>query len=148
MQEPADIVIARAYYSDCTLGRLLVTATGWRCFTLELPWRGNAASVSAVPEGLYPYRVATSPRTGKPVIWIDNVPERTAIQIHPANYTRQIEGCTAVGDSVRDLDGDTVPDVTNSEATLYKLLAKIPDTGWIRFITAEPPGRGVYDAQS
>lgn len=53
---------------------------------------------------------------------LQDVPGRTFIQIHSANYIKQLLGCIAVGDSVRFLDSDGIPDVTNSKATLRKLL--------------------------
>ena len=59
---------------------------------------------------------------------IDNVMNRTNIQIHAANFTRQILGCIAVGDGIKFLDNDSIPDVTNSVKTLGALLAVLPDT--------------------
>jgi len=49
------------------------------------------------------------------------------IEIHAGNYTRQIEGCILVGDSLKYLDGDDVLDVTNSKVTLRKLLNAVPN---------------------
>ena len=141
------IVLSRSYYSDCTLGRLF--AFGFSCHTIELPWRGNNSSTdykkaSCIPEGQYNYRVALSPRLGVPVIWIDGVPDRTAIQIHPANYTRQLLGCAAVGDGIQDINKDGTPDVTNSQKTFARLLAAIPEKGIITIRTADLPGLGAY----
>jgi hypothetical protein len=141
------MILMRAYYSDCTLGRLFTV--GFSCHTLELPWRGNNSDedyrkASCIPEGQYNYRVALSPRLGVPVIWIDGVPDRTAIQIHPGNYTRQLLGCAAVGESIKDLNLDGTPDVTNSQKTFERLLAVIPEKGIITIKTASQPGVGVY----
>ena len=141
------IVISRAYYSDCTLGRLFTV--DFSCHTLELPWRGNNSSTdfrkaSCIPEGTYSYRVAMSPRLGRLVIWVDNVPGRTAIQLHPGNYTSNILGCCLVGDGVRDINKDGTPDVTNSTVIFNALLAAIPAQGQITFRTATIPGSGVF----
>lgn len=135
------ITVSRAYYSDCTLGRLFIV--GFSCHTLELPWLGNEPDKSCIPEGIYDYRVAYSPARGKDVIWIDGVDGRTAIQGHPANKVEQLLGCFAVGDSVVNFAGSSAPGVANSGATFDKLLKLIPRTGKIQFTSASKPF-GVY----
>jgi hypothetical protein len=138
----ANITILRAYFGDCTISRV-ITAGGFKCLGLELPWLGNQPRISCIPEGEYPYRVALSPRSGKNVIWIDKVPERSAIQIHPGNYTSQIQGCLLPGRAVTDLNNDGVLDITASGETMQLLLDSIPTSGTIRFIAAQKPV-GVY----
>ncbi|GAB5451818.1 MAG: hypothetical protein Hals2KO_21460 [Halioglobus sp.] len=59
---------------------------------------------------------------------LEGVPSRSMIEIHAGNYTRDIEGCILVGDSIRFLDADLIPDVANSKTTLSKLLAELPET--------------------
>ena len=56
-----------------------------------------------------------------------DVPDRSYIQIHAGNYTRDVEGCILVGNSIKYLDEDSVLDVTNSLSTLRKLLTRLPD---------------------
>lgn len=135
------ITVSRAYYHDCTLGRLFIV--GFSCHTLELPWLGNQPEKSCIPEGVYDYRVSYSPARGKEVVWIDGVPERTAIQVHSGNYTSQVLGCCLVGDGVADINKDGTPDVTNSGATFDRLLKLIPKAGKIQFTQANKP-YGVY----
>lgn len=65
-------------------------------------------------------------------IEIQNVPMRSNILIHVGNYTSDILGCILVGDSARDINNDGTIDVTNSKATMYKLLALIPDKFLVR----------------
>lgn len=145
MSKLADLTIARAYHTDATLGRILSPHFSRYLACLELPDRNNATDESCIPEGLYPYRVAHSPRAGRLVIWIDNVPGRTNIQLHPGNYTRQILGCGLPGLSIVDLDGDGTPDVSRSGDALDFMLENIPSTGTIRFANAgKPIGRGVW----
>lgn len=117
------IIIDTKHYHDSTLGRL--TCGDFQCFTLELPWINNKRNVSCIPAGTYPAIKYKSPRHGT-VILLENVPDRSMIEIHSGNYTRQIEGCILVGDSIRFLDNDPVPDVTNSRNTLAKLLRELP----------------------
>ena len=119
------INIKRWYHSDCTLGRLSVGS--FQCFTLELRDLGNERSVSCIPKGRYKAFKRQSPKNGL-VVELKDVPNRSNIQIHSGNYTRQIEGCILVGSSIGFLDGDTIPDVANSKVTLDKLLALLPET--------------------
>jgi len=121
-----DLKIKRFYMSDCTLGRL--TYGDFQCFTLELPILDNAQDISCIyPYGGFNGRKHFSPNNGD-CIAIDNVQDRTNIQIHSANFTRQILGCIAVGDGIKFLDNDSIPDVTNSRDTLRRLLSVLPDT--------------------
>lgn len=138
-----DILVKRAYFKDCTLSR--VFAEGFSAFGLELPWLGNAINVSCIPEGVYKYEIAPSARlNGKPAIWIQRVEERTAIQVHPGNYTDDILGCLVVGDRIMYLNSDSIPDVGNSVDTFEELLDSIPAKGTIRFTDSAQPGTGVY----
>ena len=108
---------------DCTIGRL--SYGDFHCLTLELPWKDNRRNVSCVPAGVYNARQYDSPEHG-PVILLDDVPERTWVEIHAGNFTRQILGCILVGDSLKYLDDDDILDVTNSKRTLAKLLSLLP----------------------
>ncbi len=120
-----ELRIDRKYFDDCTLGRL--TYKDFQCFTLELPWLDNQTNISCIPAaGAYQAEKYNSYNNGK-CIAITNVKDRTHIQIHSGNFVRQIKGCIAVGDSIKFLDGDTIPDVTNSKNTLKALLDVLPD---------------------
>ena len=120
------IEIHRWYNKDCTIGRL--TCGDFQCFTLELPFLDNKTNVSCIyPAAGYKGMKYQSPKNGD-VISIPNTAGRTHIQIHSGNYTSQIQGCILVGDSVKFLNDDKIPDVTNSKATLKKLMSLLPDT--------------------
>lgn len=123
------IIIDTWHQPDCTLGRL--TFDDFQCFTLELPWHGNSRNISCIPAGEYKVTKHQSPKNGS-VLLIHNVENRSHIQIHAGNYTRQIEGCILVGNSIKFLDQDSVPDVTSSKATLAKLLDLVPDETTIK----------------
>lgn len=110
--------------ADCTLGRLRYG--DFHCFTLELPWLGNSRNVSCIPAGTYKATKYISPRHG-PVLLLHNVVGRTYIEVHTGNFTRQVKGCILVGSGIKYLDNDHIPDVTNSRATLVKLLTLVPD---------------------
>ena len=98
----------------------------YNCKTLELPWKNNEQRVSCFPDGKYKCKK----RYSKKYSWhihILNVPNRTFILIHAANFVRQLLGCVAVGKDFTDIDGDGLRDVTSSKATLKKLLSFLPD---------------------
>ena len=119
-----ELAIRRIYQEDCTIG-VMRHKNGFRCMTLELPWLHNQASVSCIPEGLYWCFKRHSKKNGH-VFELENVVNRTFIQCHAANYTRQIEGCIAVGDSIKDIDRDGILDVTNSVDTHKRLMCILP----------------------
>lgn len=128
---------------DCTFGRL-TTSTGIQAFSLELPWRDNAESISCIPEGVYDAFYRVSPSNGE-VIELKGVEGRTYIQFHAGNYTRQIEGCILPGKGITHIDGDDIPDVTNSGDIMAKLIpdAKRADKIKVHILSAKMP-IGVY----
>lgn len=122
------ITLTTIGYEDCTMGRLW--CNGFSCFTLELPYLDNARYISCIPEGEYGYFYRESKKNGR-VLQLEGVPDRTAIQIHTGNFTRQIEGCILVGRSITYLDNDAIPDVTHSQDTMVRLLTAAGDRGII-----------------
>ena len=122
------ITLDRWYRKNCTLG--LFTIDNFRCFCLELPDLGNQQDISCIPEGIYDYYFRNSPSNGD-ILELRNVTGRSYIQIHSGNFTRQIKGCILVGESIKYLDSDSIPDVTNSRATLKKVLTAAGKSGKI-----------------
>jgi len=117
--------------NDCTLGRL--SFIDFQCFTLELPWIDNLTNISCIPAGMYRVTKYESPSKGS-VLLLHDVPNRTYVEIHSGNYTSQIDGCILVGDGIKYLNNDTIPDVTNSKKTLRKLLDLVPKETFIEII--------------
>ena len=113
---------------NATIGILKIG--DFKCFTLELPWQGNESNVSCIKAGKYKARKYNSPSKGA-VLLLEDVENRTYIEIHAGNYTRQILGCVLVGDSIKFLDNDDIPDVTNSKNTLSKLLDVCSDFEYV-----------------
>lgn len=61
--------------------------------TLERPWKQNKAFVSCIPEGEY---IVSRDHTGKYRYYaVNDVKDRSAIEIHPANTVNQLQGCIA-----------------------------------------------------
>lgn len=102
-----------------TVGRL--SLGDFICTTLELPWKANKRFISCIPAGTYEIFMRNSPKNGL-VLQLKNVPSRSFIQVHAGNFTSQIEGCILTGESIVNMDGDGIPDVSNSRNTLTDLL--------------------------
>lgn len=98
----------------------------FQCNTLELPWRDNRRNISCIPVGTYRVKKRYSTKYGDH-LHLTDVPARTWILIHPANFVRQLRGCIAVGKHKLDIDGDGLNDVTSSRATMKKIMELVPD---------------------
>ena len=64
--------------------RGLLIDRGFKCCTLELPWRNNKRNYSCIPDGIYDCKYVLSGKFG----WcyhIQNVPNRNGILIHSGN---------------------------------------------------------------
>lgn len=95
------------------------------CYTIELPWKDNLPDVSCIPPGRYLFYNYLSPSKGK--VWRTDslAPARVAIEIHAANWARQLLGCIAVGKTVDVING--TPGVTSSQNTLKMLQSILPE---------------------
>ena len=111
-----------------TLGRLYVLGENgqvlFQCVTLELPWRDNERNISCIPPGRYRVRPRTSKKYGRHLHLLD-VPGRDWILIHEANFYHQLRGCIAVGEEIREINGDGVPDITHSVRAKNRILKYI-----------------------
>ncbi len=96
------------------------------CKTLELEVDKNAVRDDAIPFGTYKVVKRWSDKY-KWHFHILDVPNRSYILIHNANYSRQLLGCVAVGASHTDIDGDGLVDVTSSKSTLKRMNKVLPD---------------------
>lgn len=109
-----------AYGPDATLGRLVLD--GSLFYTVERPWLDNAPFKSCIPEGIYQVEPYSSPKY--PDVWeITDVPERTHILIHVANYSKDVQGCIGVGMGLNTSDWM----VTHSRNAITLLRTKLPE---------------------
>jgi hypothetical protein len=82
-------------------------------YSLELPWRDNQHSISCIPEGTYSALWQYSPHFQHNVYTLQNVPNRSSIEIHPANwagdiakgYKSDLRGCITLGLTTTIMDG-------------------------------------------
>lgn len=76
-----------------------------RLFTVERPWVGNQNNVSCIPVGVYIVKWTKSPRLKRYTYEVRNVPKRSGIRIHSANFPKQVLGCLSLGMSRGSMDG-------------------------------------------
>lgn len=103
----------------------------WRF--VELPWHDNEPTRSCIPPGEYIARLTHSAHFGRTVYLLEDVPERSAIEIHPANFGgdrdlgfhSELRGCAAPGNDVAVLvtpAGKLQRAVTHSGLALDQLI--------------------------
>lgn len=80
----------------CTLGRLALPS-GFVVSTIERPWVQNKKGISCIPAGDYTCVMTLSNRFKKKLYILLEVPNRSGIRIHAANWAHQLEGCIALG---------------------------------------------------
>ena len=79
--------------------------------SLELPWNDNDHGTSCIPTGTYLCQTINSPKHGNPTYEVKDVPNRSMIEIHSANFAgsteagweSQLLGCIALGKSVEKM---------------------------------------------
>lgn len=96
--------------------------TSFSCKTLELPWLDNQPNVSCIPVGTYTVKWMHTLRFPFGVYQVQNVPNRSGIDIHVGNYAYgpkiDTDGCILLGDSFVNLNGDMSADIANSTKTV------------------------------
>lgn len=120
------------YDSDLTDGKMYDDQNKAICFTLELPNLNNQPEVSCIPEGQFSFHKFFSSTLGW-VYRLDNVPNRSLIDIHKANVCPELRGCIAVGlaQGTLDVKGKTYPAVLQSAEALQKLFDIVGNSGTI-----------------
>lgn len=97
--------------SDTTFGVLWVDDY-FECFTLE-----NSHKI--IDPGTYQLVKYYSPHNKMDVPLLVQVPGRSEIEIHPANYYTELEGCIAVGTDI------SKPMLENSRNAFTQLMSKL-----------------------
>ncbi len=100
------VILQRTEYTPHgTFGRVSVDKRSWNLFSGELPWRENQHDVSCIPAGIYECSWGYSPKFQRFAYRVEDVPERSGILIHSANYMGDVKlgfksdlnGCIALG---------------------------------------------------
>lgn len=88
--------LLRVYQSDkCVFGVLLFDSVP-RLVTLELPWFANQHDISCIPDRKYKISRFKSPTHGE-VFKVNDVPNRSDIEFHIGNSSKDTKGCILVG---------------------------------------------------
>jgi hypothetical protein len=102
-------------------------------YTAERPWLGNARNISCIPAGVYEAKRDThyggeGEEDDYEVFELQDVDRRDQIQLHIANFPRQVKGCIAIGRSIaviRQASAAGELGVSSSRDTFNKLMAKL-----------------------
>ncbi len=112
-----------------TLGRLFIfdgLSVIFESTTLELANNDNQRNISCIPTGNYNVKSRNSSKYNDHFI-IEDVPDRDFILIHPANFHTDLRGCIGIGKEFADINADNRQDITQSRATMKKLLQIAPE---------------------
>ena len=125
------LLINRYDYDDKqTIGQLFLLGENDKIIakwdSLELPWLNNQRRISCIPLGTYKARNHKSPKFGR-TLWLQEVPNRSEILIHPGNYHTQILGCILIGKDLKDINKDGYLDVTRSRVAMKELMDSLKD---------------------
>ncbi len=105
-----------------TLGKVYDDKDNFICVSLELPDLGNQTGISCIPTGIYK---CTRDETGKHQYYkVNDVENRSNIEIHVANKPSELKGCLAFGDKWVIYKSEAF--ISNSKATLDNLLERYP----------------------
>jgi len=104
------------------------------CRSLELPDKGNKKNISRIPDRLYKLKKRYTAKFGEH-LHVLNVPNRTWILIHAANFYHELKGCIAVGKKWKDIDGDREFDMVDSRQTLAKIMSYINEDATLEIMS-------------
>ena len=86
--------------------------------SMERGYLDNIRNISCVPKGVYNLTYEFSPRFDRFLWELKNVPNRSEVKIHAANYWHELSGCVSLGSRLLDLDKDGFYDLANSGNTV------------------------------
>ena len=107
-----------ASFDDRMLGRATFMGRSW--YTIEKPWKDNTPYKSCIPADTYDLVRVNSPKYGENMWEIQDVPNRTHILIHVANWSKDVLGCVGLARGLfKDLEG--VSNSGNAVSEFYKM---------------------------
>jgi hypothetical protein len=124
------LVKRRTYTPQSTQGEMFLNNVH-ECWTLEPRADQSQGKPYCVPDGIYDWEVAFSPRFNRNVIRVQSLPGFDDIEVHPGNFPRDTHGCCLVGST------ESANFVGHSDAEFDALLAKLPPSGQIQYLNSE-----------
>lgn len=118
------------------------------CDTLEPPVRRPSDFIrgrTAIPAGLYNLALTQSPKFGRRLPLLQDVPEMTGIRIHRGNTVADTRGCILPG---RYVGKGRIVDSTPREQDIVRLLAESPDPADISIVDDFAIPEPAFDAAS
>ena len=123
-----DIYIYRLDWTKKGIFGHLHTSNGFDCVTLE-------RKDTLIPAGRYKAGFYSSPSFKRTVLLLEDVPDRTFIEIHPADYEYQLEGCIALASrriGIENLDADSfAADLNKATFDKFMEVLKGADDIWV-----------------
>lgn len=105
----------------CTIGDLYVEGVWFSNSLEDIVRPEKIAGETAIPAGTYKIVVTESPRFGKPLPLLIDVPNFEGVRIHAGNTDKDTEGCILVG----HWNGGEF--ISNSRAALILLMEKLDE---------------------
>jgi GH24 family phage-related lysozyme (muramidase) len=119
-------LVRNTFTKTSTIGELSVSGR-FECFILEGPIRPEKiAGVTAIPSGVYSIVITRSPRFGRDLPLLEDVPGFEGIRIHPGNSVADAEGSLLPG---RNKATDFVGKSRTAFAALFEKLRKAKESG-------------------
>jgi len=118
-----------SFSPNSTIGRLAIVDgdyAGYQCYTLEPQNINQSVKPRAIPLGTYAVVLRTSPRFGRLMPHLENVPDFDGVMIHWGNFPRDTEGCILVGETL----GPQPDFIGESRAAFAELYSRL-ETGTI-----------------
>jgi len=112
---------------DCTGQLYLMPERRWLCYILEDQVRLSEPKVygkTAIPAGRYRISITRSPRFGRDMPLLHDVPGFSGIRIHAGNSAQDTEGCLLPG-LARSIAADGTQRVTQSRDAYQRLMLTI-----------------------
>lgn len=102
--------------------------SGFRLWTAEQPWAGNAVGRSCIPDGTYRCRPRRYFAGGYDAIEVVDVPGRTNILFHRGNKPSDVRGCIVPGVKTGALAGEWA--VLGSAEAFAALMVELGGREW------------------
>ena len=121
------LVIRNQFSEHSTISDVMIDGEFF-CFGLELPVRDGLPG-SAIPLGSYDLTLRWSEHFQRILPHVENVPGRTAIEIHSGNWPSDVKGCLVVG------EWKSTDFIGNSHVALDALMTKLRGSDGPNYIT-------------
>jgi len=121
--QPKRFVLTRIYEAQGGTWGEIHGPDGFHAATMELAWRDNQPNISCIPVGEYIIRKDNTGKHRYAVVM--GVKGRTSIELHPATWPSELEGCIALGESIQEMNDSTV--LAESVSAMNRFITALGD---------------------